>query len=280
MLSEAYLEYRNQGPFPMTIDPWAETGRYFKQIHINFLTSLVDQMQPELERRGYIIARETSLQIAAGREPDLAIQRAMTGYPLQLKTDYQLIADELLVEAGVQLDVEIELQALQITHLASSELVTVIELVSPSNKDVPTDIDHYRDRREKLILEQGVQVVEFDFTRSIKRLVKHRYALSYAYHIAVFVPGSNPFLIGIPYASRLPSMALPLRAEGIRLDLHNAYRDAYNRGGIAAQMLFEGQYTEDKLPFPSLLTEEQRTAALIAVADWKAELERLQQESS
>jgi hypothetical protein len=44
-------------------------------------------------------------------------------------------------------------------------------------------------------------------------------------------------------------------------------------------MYSEGHYTEANLPFPSLLTEQQRRDALRAVEVWQEELMRLSKES-
>jgi hypothetical protein len=72
--SDMYVELLMRGPFPGTIDPWAEAGRYFHQIHAGMIGALLEQLRLPLLRMGYVASREVSLQIAEGREPDMAVR--------------------------------------------------------------------------------------------------------------------------------------------------------------------------------------------------------------
>lgn len=73
--SAACVEHSLRGPFPGATDPWAEAGRYFHQIHHNWITVLLSTLQRPLLERGYMAGREASLQILQRREPDVLIRR-------------------------------------------------------------------------------------------------------------------------------------------------------------------------------------------------------------
>jgi len=275
--SPEYIEHRKHGPFPGRIDPWSEDDYYFQQIHAGIVGNLLDQIQNPLEHLGYVAGREASLQIAERIEPDIFVRRAMGAPKPELAWDYELAAAEILAEVGVALSTEVLTQAIHIREIGSGRLVTVIEIVSPGNKTRSQLIANYRTRREKLLLDRQVNVVEIDVTRSNKRLIVDQMAAMYPYHIVIYLPDAAPRFIGIEFLQPLVRIALPLRGEVIPAELQTAYTYAYQAARIAVQAHENHFYREDKLPFPSLLTDAERKSALQTVETWKAELEGLRQ---
>jgi hypothetical protein len=77
------------------------------------------------------------------------------------------------------------------------------------------------------------------------------------------------------YGTTLKRMALPLRETVLPVELQNAFAYSYRNNTIAAQMRDNDHYTPEHLPFPTLLTDTQREAALAAVAAWQAQLNTL-----
>jgi hypothetical protein len=65
---------------------------------------------------------------------------------------------------------------------------------------------------------------------------------------------------------------LPLRSEIVPVELTAIYHQAYIEVSAPQQILKANHYTEDHLPFPSLLSEEERKALLAQVEAWKAAL--------
>lgn len=273
--SEAYAKHLSLGPFPGQVDPWAEVGYYFQQVHPGLISSLIAQIHAPLLRMGYIAGREASLQIAAGREPDIYVQRAMDAPLPDVRWDYGLAAAEILADPGIVIENDIDMQAIYIKQVETGRLVTIVEIISPNNKTKPEIVKDYRSRRERLLFEHGVNIVEIDLTRSVKRLLIDRLTASVSYHYAIYLPHGSPRVIGIDYGQSLKRMALPLRGEVIPLELQPAYDEPYQITSIAAQILNDDYYREDLLPFPTLLTDDQRREALNQVVNWKQELMRL-----
>ncbi|MEO8609307.1 MAG: DUF4058 family protein [Chloroflexota bacterium] len=278
--SPTYVEHLKKGPFPGHVDPWAEAAHYFQQIHSSIIDGLIAQCSSVLLEMGYMVGREASLQIVGGREPDIFVQYAMNTPKPPIKWDYETAAAEVLAEPGFALAAEVELDALHIHSQETGQLVTVVELISPGNKESPDAMLDYRSRREDLLLNKHVNVVEIDLTRSVKRLVLHKSVHRYSYHIAVFLPGYDPRLIGMNYREAFKRFALPLRGEVIPLETQVAYDGAYQLLTVAAQLDHNKGYRDSEMPFPSLMTTEQHTEALRAVDVWSKELERLRGESS
>lgn len=271
-MKPAYLTLRQRGPFPNQIDPWVEDGHYFHQLHNDMLGHFARQIAPAIVPLGYTLGREASLQIAEGREPDIFIQRAMQIPAPLVPLRYEQAALAVNADPGVMLASDVRLNAIHIRQ--QQTLVTVIEVISPSNKMRPQAIADYRARRERLI-ERGVNIVEIDLTRSVKRLLMDQLAYEYPYHTVIFLPGQSPYFVGIEYGHLPGRIAIPLRSEVVPLELPNAYQEAYQLYSLAGQMRDDDHYTAERLPFPTLLSDAQREAALAAVAAWQAQLSAL-----
>lgn len=275
-MASLYVQQYKQGPFPQTVDPWSEAGRYFHQIHSAMIDSLQDQLQDALIERGYQAGREASVQIFSARQPVVYIQRVKADAP-PVSWDYGAAAAALALEAGTRIIEDMpERLALHVYAAGSSELVMVMEIISPSNKTSLNEMLVYQEERNRIFLNQRVNVVEIDLTRSVKQLVSHALTQNHAYHTAIFIPGDLPRVLVSNFGEALKPFALPLRGEVLPVDLMRAYTQAYQRGAIAGLILKETGYTAGALPFPSLLDEAQQHVAFDAVAAWKAELIRVQ----
>ncbi len=273
--SPAYREHLKKGPFPGQIDPWAEAARYFQQIHSGMIDHILEQIQDPLIDRGYIAGKETSIQIIEGRQPDVFVKREGNGtVSLPSRWNYADVAAAVMVEPGVIADVP-ELQGIHIKDMTSNTLVTILEVISPRNKSEDYLVDEYRHRRIHLLLSQGVNVVEVDATRSVKRLLDHSYTASHHYHIAIYLPLEAPRLHLTDFGQPLKRFALPLRGDAVPVDTQNAYDHAYRRAAIAGHIQNENRYTEADLPFRSLLTDQQQKIALEQVEIWQTRLTQL-----
>jgi hypothetical protein len=218
------IKLYQDGPFPGRVDPWAEDDHYFQMIHASMIDSLLEMTQRGLAEMGYFAGREASMQILEGREPDVFIRFALAPPKDAPHFSYELAAVEALAEPGL---VTYEESAIDAIYVRSSvgDMVTIIEVISPRNKRDRNTIQAYRERRLRLCIERGINLMEIDITRSV-----------------------------------------------IRLTAPSAYERAYQRNHIAQHSQIDHQYAEDHLPFPSLLTDEQRAEALAAVKAWQAAL--------
>lgn len=272
--SAEYVEYFKRGPFPESIDPFAEKGHYFHAIHGGMIDALLDSIQDRLIAMGYQAGRETSLQIVKNRQPDIYVQQPKE--QLSRQWDYEAVAASVQVEAGIMVsDEEFELDAIHISTQMTGELITVIEIISPRNKSHAHDAAIYQQQRAELFLRQGANVVEIDCTRSIRRLVTHALTTAHPYHIAIHLPHDLPRVLVTDFLQPMKPFALPLNAEVIRVETQSTYDRAYQRAAIAGKIQQEHEYNLDELPFPSLLSDEQKQQLSAASKAWQAELKRL-----
>jgi hypothetical protein len=264
------------GPFAGQIDPFAEAARYFHPLHEEMMSTILRQIQVPLMSKGYVAGRETSLQIAEGREPDIYVRRADLPGQQGLRWDYETAAAEVLADVGVQVETDDALSAIHIREATSGTLVTVMELVSPGNKIRDHEMLAYRERRSRLLVEQGVNVVEVDATRSIKRLTTNPVTKDAAYHVAIYLPGASVRVVEATVGEALKRIAIPLRADVVALELQDAYTQAYAQTVTAWHIQHEGGYSESNLPFPTTLSDEQRHRIMERVTAWQSELKRLE----
>lgn len=270
----AQRQHYENGPFPERIDLWAEDAHFFHAIHGRMISALLEQNRDALLNLGYVAGTETTLQIAEGRIPDIFVKQ-IDKSSITPTYNYAVAAAQVLAEPGERIADLPELDALHIRDAETGELVTVVEIVSPGNKTKPGEIFAYQERRSRLFLEKGVNVVEIDATRSLKRLVMNTVTEAFPYHIAIFLPGDAGRIVGIALDKPLSRIALPLRREVLAVEVHHAYAHAYRQLTMAWHIQTENRYTEDALPFVSLLSNEQRTEALARVKTWQTQLENL-----
>lgn len=264
-----------QGPFPGQVDPWAEATRYFQSIHSSMIEHIIGQIRDPLLAMGYVVGKETSSQITAGREPDIFVQQANKDLSRLPEWDYALAAAEVLAEPGILVQDESELESIRISDLETGQLVTVVEIISPGNKTRDTEIINYQARRTRLVREKGVHVVEIDLTRSVKRLLMNSLTQSYAYHVAIFIVGEQARVVGMGVLSPLVRIALPLRGEVAPIALQMAYDHAYRLVNVAWHIEHETRYSETNLPFASRLTDVQRQHVLQTVNQWQKRVAQL-----
>lgn len=212
--SPEYVKHLQQGPFFGRIDPWAEDAHYFHQIHGTMISNLLDQIQEDLMVRGYVAGREASLQIVAKRDPDIFVEDANPIRNESPRLSYSAIAAQLEVETGTAIiDEDIELDAIRVYDSDSGQLVTVVEIISPSNKSDYLRIERYREQRSRLFLSQGINVVEIDPIRSVQHLIYNKILKSFSYHIAIFLPEDGPYFLG----SKLEDPYIPLHSHYVMM---------------------------------------------------------------
>jgi len=257
------------------MDVWAEHRRFFHGLHEQMIGVIIRAIKNDLYQLGYFLGREMSLQIADGRIPDVFIKRSPSNTSFH-QSSFPLIASELLAEPGIMLTTHDfpEMTAIKIKERQSGDLIAVIEVISPGNKLQDHHIADYIKKRQETFLNQGVNVVEIDLTRSYKRLVEHPIATESPYHAAAFIPEHGVWIVPMALREPFKRIALPLRNNALPLDLQDVYSTAYQELGLAIVLWNEGIYTLDHLPFASLLTQAERDEALAAVQTWQDALKQ------
>jgi hypothetical protein len=148
-------------------------------------------------------------------------------------------------------------------------------VISPRTKSYKYTIEEYR-RRRRHLLNENVNVVEIDPTRSIKRVLEEQYGATYSYNISLHTPRQPVRVIGCGFGQAMPRYILPLRREISRADPQAAYNHAYRMAVMAAHVRSSDRYKERELPFLRLMTTNQRRESMQRVKLWKERLQAAQ----
>lgn len=201
-------------PFP-GMDPYLE--RHWLDVH----TALIGELRRVLNRGlpADLIARaeervaiESDDDLTRRIGPDVRVFSPSTADPAEgagggvvIEAPYKLVVElDPIIERFVRIIDE------------AGELVTVVEVLSPTNKR-PPGLSAYRDKRAKL-LSAGVHVVEIDLVRAgdWRALMRPEVSPPEArstYRVTVRTSGPWPggYLFPIPLRQPLPEIPIPLR---------------------------------------------------------------------
>lgn len=154
-------------PFP-GMDPYLEHPILWEGVHARLINSLADQLQPRLDPR-YVTSIEERVFIEGPqrRIPDLWVQRSSSQAPLEAKpttdTDTAVILE---IE-----DLEVRETRIEILDAYNEmKLVTLIELLSPTNKAAGPGRDSYIQKQHE-ILERDCHLIEIDLLRRGQRVL-------------------------------------------------------------------------------------------------------------
>ena len=157
-------------PFP-GMDPYLEEPDIWPDVHLMFLASIRAELSPRLPKE-YVarVDRYVWLEEPDGDsftragKPDVFVTgpgtKPMTGTAVALMAPVTAVLPAVRHEGN---------RYLRVIDVKSRRVVTVIELLSPSNKELGKDHDHYLAKREEF-LGSRTNLVEIDLLRADPRL--------------------------------------------------------------------------------------------------------------
>ncbi len=223
-------------PFP-GMDPYLEDPARWRDLHQRLMTHAGERLQRML-RPNYVVQLEERMYVASSERliiPDVTILRPPLREPREsygvtaIAEPYVLIlSDDPTREPFMQIIVP-----------QTGEVVTVIEVISPTNKQDHRGYAHYRQKREE-VLNSSAHLVEIDLLGEGERVippVKQRSTglpLGYRYIISVNRAQDRvryemyPLQLG----DRLPNFRIPLKPEhtDVTLDLQAVFEQCYENG--------------------------------------------------
>jgi hypothetical protein len=227
-----------QRPFP-GMDPYLESAYYWSGVHIELIYNIVSDLQPQLVPR-YVARPEQRVLLAPIDE--------------ELRPDV-LVREKAMPHGYVE-----------IRHVQSRQVVTVIEVLSPWNK-TGTGLAAYREK-QRSYLDSRANLVEIDLLRAGQPAV----ALPPArlrpsdYRVCIHSSGSSTFgLIRFSVRDPLPRFEVPLLGADAPVVLHlgTVFARAYEVGAYA----YDVNYRED--PDPPLAAAETAWATE-RILEWRA----------
>ncbi|MCU0545331.1 MAG: DUF4058 family protein [Oscillatoriaceae cyanobacterium Prado104] len=238
-------------PFP-GMNPYLENPDFWSEVHLLLIAILQESLVPQLvpkyrvaiEKRVYEIKGEESLLVGI---PDVSVQRnPAVRNPI---TSNVAVASPPIAPVPVTLPMseEVRERYLEIVDMATKEVVTVIEILSPANKRPGKGREMYEEKRDN-VFGSCTNLVEIDLLRCWKPLPVLGANFAASYRILVSRANRRPradlYLFNLPNA--IPDFPLPLRPEDTEpiVDLQALLNAVYDRAGYD----FSIDYNTDIVP--------------------------------
>jgi hypothetical protein len=241
-------------PFP-GMDPYLEKPSLWPDVHHTLISSYRDllaaQLRPKylvrIEDRAYISDETEDAMKTQSRVPDVEIvhRPGWEGTAFSLGDDASTVEVAEPVIATTWFEEEIREAFLKIVDVELRKVVTVIEVVSPTNKvpGSPGRTSFEQKRRE--IMNSPSHWVEIDLLRG-QRLVRVPRKLGspdYLVHVSKQDQRPRGLLFPIRLSQRLPVVPIPLKDgdPDARLDLQAALTSIYDRAGYDLEIDYRGE---------------------------------------
>jgi Protein of unknown function (DUF4058) len=221
-------------PFP-GMDPYLE-GELWSPFHHELTLAAKHQLAPKLEPRYYPFTERyflaeawDGLEIAQGSlYPDVGIAKQ----PIEGPSAAQSAVLQAPVELKIPMRRQVPHLRIEIRDVEKRKLVTVLEFLSPANKNNPGRRQYLRKRAR--IIHSPVHLVEFDLLCRGQRLPMKGELPEGDYFIFVSRADHRPptGVWPIAFGQPLPPIPIPLLPgdADVVLDLQQAVRDAYDAG--------------------------------------------------
>jgi hypothetical protein len=219
------------------MDPYLENPRLWPDVHNSLIASLRDVLAPLLRPR-YAVGLEERTYLADPGElifigrPDLAVQAPRDAHPTG--GGERVEATGTAIACEVPVPDHVRETYLEVRMPASGEVITVVELLSPTNKRPGAGRTLYLEKRAT-ILGSRTNLVEIDLIRSGEPMPVYGASRSSDYRVLVSRGHKRPTaqLHVFSVRDRIPAFPLPLRPGDTEpeVDLGHVLRGTYERAG-------------------------------------------------
>ncbi len=258
-------------PFP-GMNPYLEQADVWTDFHETLIVAIRDSLRTQLDPR-YIVKIDEQLYIHEPPAPkrflgraDLAATRAGTKPARRSRGAAVLEAPETVELGGVDLE---RLARVEIRDRAGRQLITAIEVLSPTNKYAGPDREQYEKKRLE-VLWSPAHLVEIDLLRGGPRMPVVG-ATASDYGVLVSRAEQRPRAGFWPVSLRdpLPVIPIPVSAPepDARLDLQQQLHHCYDSAGYHT-------YIYDGSPSPALSDEDAAWAERVVKAARKGRKRR------
>ena len=199
------------------MDPWLEDPTIWPGFHNWLIAAIADDLAPRLAPR-YFVALESRTTVLTGLDldlfyrPDFAVH-AMKSVSTRRGMDVAIVERPEIAQFPVVVpgDEEIKENFLAIQEVPGRKLVTVLEILSPTNKKTADARAEYLKKRHALIRSR-VNFVEIDLLRGGKPMPLENSPAGFDYRILVCraPTGLSGVLFPFMYTSPIPPIPIPL----------------------------------------------------------------------
>ena len=230
-------------PFP-GMDPFIESSRLWSQFHTALIVAIQQYLTPQLRPKYRVEIEERTYQqlefISAHTDDLVGIPDVLIEQSKKLReaaVAYSAGDTEIITPLTAELPqyYDAKERYLEVRHLESQEIITVMELISPSNKIKGKGKEEYEEKRKK-VLASYTHFIEIDLTRTGRVLPMKLHNGSVGdYRILVSRAPQRPRADVYAFKLRqpIPSFPVPLLQEDPEpiVPLNQLVHELYDRAG-------------------------------------------------
>ena len=250
-------------PFP-GMDPYLEQAVFWSEFHSRLIVAIADALAPSLLPKYYVAVETRTYGDSDDGEllvgiPDAVVLSTPGASPPAKPDHFGPGATTTVLPQSVILPMPLEIKEryLEIRSAGSDAVITVIEVLSPTNKRPGTGRRVYSAKRQT-VLGSASHLVEIDLLRAYEPMAMHPVGTGTAstYRILVSRAECRPRadLYEFTFQEPIPEFPLPLKAAGeeVIVDLQPLVNGIYDRSGYGLRIDYQAP-----VPPPALSTEDQ-----------------------
>ncbi len=242
------------------MNPYLENPEFWPEVHHLLIGILAETLNPQLlpkyrvaiEKRVYQMNGDDALLVGI---PDVTVERSRTATKESQSNVAVATPPSMPVTVTVPVPLELREGYLEVREVATKEVITVIEVLSPSNKRSGKGRETYEEKRRE-VLGTRTHLVEIDLLRGGEPMPVSGGNIQGNYRILVSRSARRPRadLYVFNLQDLIPTFPLPLRTEDAEpiIDLHLLLDLIYDRAGYA----FAIDYSSEPLPPAATTTAE------------------------
>lgn len=228
-------------PFP-GMDPYLEDRELWPEVHHRLITAIAIAIGPHIrpkyrvaiEKRTYLTDADDSVTVEI---PDVAIlsKSSKPDFTQSTASTATLPALSEALKVRVPMPETAREGYLEIREVASKSVVTVIEILSPTNKRAGKGRQAYQDKRQETFA-SPTNLVEIDLLRGGEAMPLLGEVPQADYRILVYRRRHRPnaLLYAFSVRDRIPKFLLPLRSPDVEpeVDLQSLLAQVYEQAGF------------------------------------------------
>jgi hypothetical protein len=232
-----------RSPFP-GMNPYLEAPALWSEVHSWLIVELARMLNQRItpKYRAAVEKRVYEESILVGI-PDVSVVRQRSNLPALPQSTTMTLSQPVLV-ALPESETTIE-RYLEVREVATGDVVTVVEILSPKNKRSGEGRDQYLSKRQKVLGSQS-HLVEIDLLRGGEALPMQDAGTSH-YRVLVSRVEQRPIAELYPFnlRDRLPCFGLPLRSgdESVPIDLNVLMQMVYESAALDLAIDYGQQLT-------------------------------------
>jgi len=234
-------------PFP-GMDPYLEHPDLWPDVHHRLIVAIADALAPVLRPRYRVLVETRTYRVEPGEVVFIGRPDVTTVHPMrEAAQPYAAPAPRQPLTVEVPVPDLVEEGYLEVRDVRSGEVVTVVELLSPTNKR-PGEGRRLYETKRLSILGSLTHLVEIDLIRAYEPMLVYGDGRHRHYRILVSRAERRPRaeLYAFNVQDPIPTFKLPLRRgdEEPVVDLGRLLHELYDRAGYDLSV----DYRQDPVP--------------------------------